>query len=83
MIMKGPFRGVIIRYLFIFLFILAPSASPQNITVVSVTYNSVVLQWLPPPLQSRNGKLLQYLVRLYINIIILVISVCLISDWST
>lgn len=43
----------------------APIAAPQNVTDRLQSPSSIVLSWLPPPLQYRNGDIIQYGVLLY------------------
>ena len=50
------------RYLLLLSFS-ASSSPPQDVTVVSVTYFGVLLKWIPPPNENRNGRILQYSVR--------------------
>lgn len=43
----------------------APLAAPLNVTDRLQSPSSVVLSWLPPPLQYRNGEIIQYAVLLH------------------
>ena len=44
------------------IFSIALSAPPQNVTVISVTYFSVLLKWFSPTNEKENGRVLQYTV---------------------
>ena len=38
----------------------APSGYPQNVTVRQFNESSVLVQWLPPPVDQRNGLITAY-----------------------
>lgn len=41
----------------------APSGYPQNVTVRQFNESSVLVQWLPPPVDQRNGLITAYQVH--------------------
>ena len=46
----------------------APSGYPQNVTVRQFNESSVLVQWLPPPVDQRNGLISAYqVIRRWIN----------------
>ena len=42
----------------------APSASPQNLSLLFYNSDSIVVTWTPPPTQYRNGVIRRYDVRI-------------------
>ena len=42
---------------------IAPSSSPQNLTVTALSPNSISLDWSPPPPNSQNGVIREYRVN--------------------
>ena len=42
----------------------APSAPPQNITIVNVQSTFIILTWSPPPEETHNGEIIHYAVTL-------------------
>ena len=46
------------------LVIIAPSEAPGSLSVVYITSTTVTLTWDPPPLDSHNGVIREYTVRL-------------------
>ena len=40
----------------------APSAPPQNVTVVDVQSTFIMLTWSPPPEEAHNGEIIHYAV---------------------
>lgn len=51
------------RLLLIF-FSIAPSAPPENVTVVQITSTSLTLQWITPQEDQLNGVLSRYIIEL-------------------
>ena len=44
----------------IVLHLLAPSGTPENITAIALSSDSMLLIWDPPLLENRNGPILAY-----------------------
>ena len=42
----------------------APSASPQHLHFFNVTSTSLVLSWVPPPVENRNGDIQHYTIAI-------------------
>ena len=42
----------------------APSSSPKNVSVITVTSTTIKLSWLSPPSNSHNGIIRSYVVTL-------------------
>ena len=52
----------------IFILILTvPSAAPQNLTVSAVDSRSLLLSWLPPPLDTQNGVIRDYIITINVD----------------
>ena len=45
-------------------FISAPSSSPENVTVVSLSSTSLFISWSPPPPETQNGIISEYRVNI-------------------
>ena len=45
-------------------FCIAPTAAPENVTVVDDSPSSVDLTWDPPPYEMQNGRIRHYNVRI-------------------
>lgn len=45
------------------LFPTAPSGSPQNVSVISLSSTSLSISWDPPSLETQNGVITQYRVN--------------------
>ncbi len=58
-------RNVIIKILqYFFLFHKAPSASPVNVAVTTISSTSLFVTWNQPNINSRNGIITQYYINL-------------------
>ena len=44
-----------------------PSSAPQNLTIVVQNSRSLLLNWLPPPLDAQNGIIRSYSIFIYIE----------------
>jgi hypothetical protein len=54
---RNSFPPLLLLLLFVFT---APSGYPQNVTVRQFNESSVLVQWLPPPVDQRNGLITAY-----------------------
>ena len=45
------------------LLVAAPSAAPENITIVDISPSFVILTWDPPPYEMQNGLIRHYIVE--------------------
>lgn len=46
---------------------LAPSQPPEMLTLVDITSHTVTVTWQPPPLDSHNGVIRGYTVRIILD----------------
>ena len=51
----------------VLLLFLVPSDAPQNLTVVATDSRSLLLTWLPPPPDTQNGVIQQYIITISVR----------------
>lgn len=51
----------------LFVFLLAPSRSPVNVTAVAHNSTTISVAWQPVPKEYRNGKIIDYLLIIHDN----------------
>ena len=49
-------------YSFLFLFFSAPDAPPTDLRTIAVVLGEIFVSWAPPPINQRNGIIVNYIV---------------------
>ena len=52
--------NLVISFLAHYIYLVVPTASPQEVKVINITTVSVHLQWKPPPQKEQNGRIRGY-----------------------